>query len=539
MSTRSKRSDEAFGASFKTINLQPHFNWPERSVDGESWKRLAATVQRYPNGRQHPWGVPMRMASDGARNVILAAKNRPEVTIGLSGTAGFICILHEWHQLPEQMGQGPPNEGLVVAEYELAYADGSRAVQPVRARFEVTMNESPGPAWLAVPFCMGEATDPNAPPDDLEREWALRGTRPPDGISLLYAMPNPHPDKPLCSLTIRGTLESPLAVAGLTLYRGASHPLRHLPRRTYRIHMPGGQAKVERAEVDLGGVARIEQAEGPRGRRWLNYGKGLAGKGETLLELFGAADAIITVKLEGGRTPEKFSLGEAFHCGRAKSSSGGAELHVLGRERQWMNVVVRDSATGLPAPVRIHFSGSRGEYIAPYGHHAQVNGGWLMNHGSDLILAGQSYAYVPGEFATELPVGDLYVELSKGFEYRPVRRKVTIAPGQKVLELTIERQMDWRSRGWVSSDTHVHFLSPHTAWLEAQCEGVNVVNILGTQWGCMYSNTGDFCGEPNITKDDTIVYVGTENRNHVFGHISMLGTKGQPVYPMCGGPAEA
>jgi hypothetical protein len=36
------------------------------------------------------------------------------------------------------------------------------------------------------------------------------------------------------------------------------------------------------------------------------------------------------------------------------------------------------------------------------------------------------------------------------------------------------------------------------------------------------------------------VYVGTENRNHMLGHMSMLGTKGLPVYPMCcGGPSES
>jgi hypothetical protein len=92
----------------------------------------------------------------------------------------------------------------------------------------------------------------------------------------------------------------------------------------------------------------------------------------------------------------------------------------------------------------------------------------------------------------------------------------------------------------VTADTHVHFVSPHTAWLEGQAEGVNVVNLLASQWGRLFTNMGDYIGGANVVGEDTIVYVGTENRNHMLGHMSMLGTKGLPVFPMCcGGPSES
>jgi hypothetical protein len=202
---------------------------------------------------------------------------------------------------------------------------------------------------------------------------------------------------------------------------------------------------------------------------------------------------------------------------------------------------VFDSSTGNPTPTRIHFSGSRGEYLAPYGHHAQVNTNWFEDYGADVTVGGRQYAYVPGEFQTDLPVGDLYVEICKGFEYQPVRTKVRLQPGQRVLTLRVDRWKDLRRDGWVTADTHVHFVSPQTAWLEAQGEGVNVVNLLASQWGRLFTNVGDYSGRVGLVEDDTIVYVGTENRNHMLGHMSMLGTKGQfPVYPMCcGGPTEA
>ncbi|MBM4041499.1 MAG: hypothetical protein FJ290_23605 [Planctomycetes bacterium] len=533
-----------FGAACMTVSLARHLNWPARKVSGEWWQKLAEAVGKYPEGGQAPWGVPFTMAKGKGPRVILAAKGRPDVKVPLRGKATFLCLLHEWRQLPETIRSEDPCEGLVAAEYEIAYADGARAVVPVRGRFEVNMAESPGPAWLAVPFNQWKTVDPtNAPPD---WQWgrAQTGVGGFHGAPLLWAMPNPHPGKPLRSLTIRGLQESPLLVAGLTLYRGGSHPLRHLPRRTYRVRMGETPPKIAEATVDLGGVARIEQSTGPRGKKWLtspyvglySAQEPVVG-GEQLIEAFGSEDATLTVRPEGKRKLS-FSLGEAFHRGQA--ACGAARLEVLGRTRQWMRVVIRDAATGKPTPARIHISGSRGEYIAPYGHHAQINARWFEDYGADVVAGGRNFAYVQGEFTSDLPVGDLYVELYKGFEYKPTRTRVTVRPGQEVLELGIERGADWRRDGWVTADTHVHFISPHTAWLQAQGEGVNVVNLLASQWGRLFTNVGDITGRVGVAEDDTVVYVGTENRNHMLGHMSMLGTKGLPVYPMCcGGPSES
>lgn len=540
-------SKKQFGATFRRVSLDRYFNWPPRQVKGQWRRELKQKVLKYPQGDQTSWGMPFRMARGAGHRVILVAKGRPAVRIKLAGRADFLCILHEWHQLPGTIKKEDPTEGLVVAEYELTYVDGTGHVQPVRGRFEVNMVESPGPAWLAMPFNMWQAVDPVDYPQGFDWGRAQTGVMRTTGSPLVYAMSNPCPEKGLRTLTIRGLKESPLVVVGLTLYTGGSHPLRHLPRRTYRVSMPGRPSKLEKAEVDLGGVVRIEHTKGPRGKKWLNSPyTGLfkaeepSGPSEDLIEAFGSEDATLSVQLQGRRKPLKFSVGEAFNRGRAPAASGGAKLQVLGRTRQWMRVIVRDSSTGKPVPVRIHFSGPHGEYIAPYGHHSQINAGWFMDYGADVVAGGQNFAYVAGQFTTDLPVGDAYVEMYKGFEYQPVRRKVMIRPGQKVLELTIDRKTDWRSKGWVTADTHVHFISPQTAWLEAQGEGVNVVNLLASQWGRLFTNVGDLTGKVGIVEDDTIVYVGTENRNHMLGHMSMLGTKGLPVFPMCsGGPSEA
>ena len=92
---------------------------------------------------------------------------------------------------------------------------------------------------------------------------------------------------------------------------------------------------------------------------------------------------------------------------------------------------------------------------------------------------------------------------------------------------------DLRRQGWITADTHVHFISPDTARLEAQAEGLNVINLLAAQWGDLFTNVGDITGtKAGASRDDCVVWVGTENRQHFLGHISMLGVQGEPVFPM-------
>ncbi len=539
-----KKSASSRTSLCRPVDLSKRFDWPRRVPKSDWWQDTAKRVREMPRGRQTSWGIPFRMASGAGPNVLVLDRDRPAVTIPVKGKASYLCFLHDWHQHPSTLRQNDPTEGLVVAEYCIDYADGSSHVQPIRARFEVGMAESPGPAWLAMPFNMPVTVDPAARAGDKAWGHMQPGLDRGGGRPLVYAMPNPHPKREVVSVTLRGLQESPLFVAALTAYAGKANPLRHLPRRAYRVAGSGKPRRVREASVDLGVVARTEVTSGVTRGAWLAAEH--AGTGtrepdrapEDILQIVAAEDATLRVQLHGARKPVELSVGDAFRKGRSRC--GDVRLEVLGSVRQWMQVTVVDGATGRPTPVRVHFEGTRGEYIAPYGHHEQVNANWFEDYGADVVFGGRNYAYVSGEFTTDMPVGDVYVEINKGYEYQPVRKKVTIQRGQKQLELRIDRWKDLRREGWVTADTHVHFLSPQTAWLESQCEGINVANLLASQWGRLFTNVGDIAGKPNVVQDDTIVFVGTENRNHMLGHMSMLGTQGLPVYPMCaGGPSES
>ncbi len=138
----------------------------------------------------------------------------------------------------------------------------------------------------------------------------------------------------------------------------------------------------------------------------------------------------------------------------------------------------------------------------------------------------------------------MFVEITRGYEIAPVRDSFVVTPETDEFTFELERVLRWRERGWVTADTHVHFLSPQTALLEGAAEGVNVVNLLASQWGEMFSNVGDFDGKSTLGAKDLggdgefLVRVGTENRMQVLGHISLLGYSGEMIQPLATGGAS-
>ena len=167
--------------------------------------------------------------------------------------------------------------------------------------------------------------------------------------------------------------------------------------------------------------------------------------------------------------------------------------------------------------------------------------------GVDFVNQGaHRCSYIPGETSLDLPLGTVFLEVARGFEIRPVRRRTLVESGTEEIVVELEKVLPWRERGWVSADTHVHFLSPGSALLEGSAEGVNVVNLLASQWGELMTNVGDFDGRTTWGSREAggdgehLVRVGTENRQHVLGHISLLGYRGSIIAPMTsGGPDES
>ena len=212
-----------------------------------------------------------------------------------------------------------------------------------------------------------------------------------------------------------------------------------------------------------------------------------------------------------------------------------------------VRLIIQDKSSHKPVPVKLHVHGSAGEYLAPVDRHRIINPSWFEDYSVDFSHQGiHSCTYINGETTLDLPLGRIYLEISKGFEIAPIRMMKVISPETEEIVVEVERILPWREKGWVTADTHVHFLSPISALLEGTAEDVNVVNLLASQWGELLTNVGDYDGKTTWGSREAggdgeyFVRVGSENRQHILGHISLLGYRGKIIAPMTtGGPDES
>src|SRR5438067_500840 len=143
---------------------------------------------------------------------------------------------------------------------------------------------------------------------------------------------------------------------------------------------------------------------------------------------------------------------------------------------------VNDAATGRPTPVRIRIAGADGREYVPLGRVAEFPLGRNEEVGGHIVFDRERFHYIDGSCEVPLPGGvPLTFQVAKGPEYAPLNETITVGAGQMAVRLTISRRVDMRAEGWYSGDTRCHFLSPHSALLEAAGEDLAVVQLLVTE----------------------------------------------------------
>jgi hypothetical protein len=529
-------------------------------------------------------GMPFAFGGPDGPDVLLLDGHEISIELG-SGRATYVLFLHAVEDVATNYLDGLADSqidgcelGDLVSEYELEYGDGSVAQVPVLRRFAIQQARY---EWGSAPFaCVPAAEDEVFPSADEMQLLARVAVEPgqlgsaaelglsarehvalaygvrqqtrtasalelggqdfdPVGAGRLwvYALPNAEPDRPLRRVTLRPRGARSVVYA-VTLTELAEHPLRRGMRRKLRLRLPDGvhlnaAGEMDEIDIDLGTVISARPALEYDPSRW-------AGE-ESVVEPSRSSREVI---VEYTAHPQaRLYVGDCVY--ELGEESEGVAFVAPAHRPVRLRFLDRESLGGVA--VRLHLHGEAGEYLPPRGHHRKVNSIWWgQDSAAEFVNIENQYVYVDGECIVDLPFGTVFLEVTRGYEIAPLRTSVQVGPDTDELVFELEKVLRWRERGWVTADTHVHFLSPQTALLEGRAEGVNVVNLLASQWGEMFSNVGDFDGRTTIGADDLdgggefLVRVGSENRMNVLGHISLLGYSGELIHPLCtGGPGES
>ncbi|MBM3935038.1 MAG: hypothetical protein FJ319_12190 [SAR202 cluster bacterium] len=523
---------------YQPIDISKWCNAPASTIGAE--KKLAA-------GRESFRGLPFLIGKDGgaADSDCLVAPHLAgkSVKIELKVQARRLIFAHLL--LETKLAEGG-SLGDKVADYVIQLSDGRKVKETIRERFEIAAfpgfpNGTPGLPFRGLP-------DTNAVRHPrYEGKWSDAGRRQIEAAQsaarffYLWAWTNPDHTKTIESIEII-PCGPKFVIGGITAGLADEHPFARDARRPAKITLKSKEAAEKPFNVDV---------SVDRGDATYTHPLPLATNDEFLkgpyawgqkqneksspayVEISAVPSATVTVK-QGDEEVGKVKWGDVVQNGKAETES--VRIETIDPGKNWVNVRILDEETGSPVPCRVHFRSPEGVPYQPYGHHNQVNsnnGTWHIDVGGDVRLGQITYAYIDGTCQGWLPRGDVIVDISRGFEYEPLRAKVRVEAGQRDLTLRIKRWTNMNRQGWYSGDSHVHFLSPTGAHLESAAEDLNVTNVLQSQWGSLFTDTENFTGEPSVSRNGRhIVYVSQENRQHFMGHMILWGLK-KPVTPWC------
>ncbi len=508
------------------------------------------------------WGIPFEVGDP------VWIKNQP-VTVSLDKVkAPWLVVMHTADvPLPEKNASGfvPSFRGWGrmgdrIADYVFVYADGSEVRIAVKTDHQIG-GVAPIPCTESVihrkpiPLPGGRGERVN------NEGWGWCQTRATTDqiqpwLSRLWAWDNPHPEKEIVGLRVEPT-SGGILLFGITSGNVSSTPIRWETRRKALMTLPDGEifdpilsdARLKQIQLDMGQVISAKPQPLYPNETWEEtYSNQLPAFPANKILVEYTAHPEARFHLSTDQTVSVKELNERNTVDR---------LEVVPDSLQKVTIRTVEKDTGKEVPVKLHLHGEFGEYLAPVDRQRTANPFWFQDLCVDFThrqfqgLGNSSTevhhcTYISGRTEVLVPRGRIYLEVSKGFEIRPVRRVFEIAPSTEEIVVELEKVLHWREEGWVTADTHVHFLAPSSALIEGAGEGVNLVNLLASQWGELMTNVGDFDGTTTYGAKEAggdgeyLVRVGTENRQHVLGHISLLGYTGGMINPLCsGGPDES
>ncbi|MBM3236922.1 hypothetical protein FJZ31_11580 [Candidatus Poribacteria bacterium] len=515
-------------------------------------------------------GIPFHLGHTEGNNLLFLKDDAVTLNFNAPVKCRYLVFIHTAvtkRDAPDEDGITRPSRGRIilgdkVADYQLIYEDGSEQSVPIRRRFAIgelrkdwgdeCFEAVPLTKPLAIPTIserMSAGEPPNGFFGNSQTRVGFAGSSVPVGY-WVYALENQKPDQAITGMRFVPT-DSALLILGLTATNLEENPLCWRRRQKALITLPKGvnigrpdaSGRYPGLGIDLGQIISVAPKLDYDNAHWnggYNNKAPARAENQFVVEYCAHPAARFTV---ASKDKLSFAVGD---CQKIDDKETPL-LAPINPAEQDVIIKVVESKSGKKVAVKLHIHGEAGEYLPPMDRHRIPNPYWFEDYSADYIANGVHFCtYIDGETKVKVPLGDVYIEISKGFEIKPIREIYNITPETTEIVIEIEHVLPWREKGWVSADTHVHFLSPQTALLEGAGEGVNVVNLLASQWGELFTNIGDFDGKTNLGSKEAggdgeyLVRVGTENRQHVLGHISLCGYNGRIITPLTtGGPDES
>jgi hypothetical protein len=541
---------------FEPINIKGNINRSEIDSSLVS-PTMAEAFKSASAGKSVAWGIPFNIPEE-----IIYLKKEPLKLIIRPCSGKWIVFMHTSDQ--QELSRNTdgfytkPFKGIgqlndEVARYFVIFEDGTEVALPICQRYHIGMFQQ----WWGENSIESVANYKPFPVSFHRQmtngEWGWVQTRVGLGdrgtwINWLWAWENPAPEKNILGFRFEPLNKTALIISAISAGNVRSNPLRWNSRQKSILYLPEGsdfnlipdkKGLMPDIQIDLGQVISAEPKliypDQDWSQSYINKPP-IESRNEFIIEYTAHPDAMFHLV---GREPIPIS--------NLVNNINTNLIQIIKPADQKVIIRVVEKSSGKVVPVKFHAHGESGEYLAPMDRHRQPSKEWFGDYSVDYPCNWTHICtYISGETVIKLPPGKVYIEISKGFEIKPVRKVIEISCETEMITIEIEKALHWREKGWVTADTHVHFLSPGSAMLEGSAEGVNIINLLASQWGELMTNVGDFDGKTTFGSRSSggdgeyLVRVGTENRQHVLGHISLLGYENNIITPICsGGPDES
>lgn len=208
-----------------------------------------------------------------------------------------------------------------------------------------------------------------------------------------------------------------------------------------------------------------------------------------------------------------------------------------------LRLTVTDGASQRASPARVSI-------VSPDGRNFAPDDAWrYADDGFDRKQRGLEYGYfhTRGSSVVTVPAGPVEIEVSRGPEYRVVRRRVTLPPDSTIaLRIVLDRLVDLPGAGWFSADLHVHMNyggtyrnDPANLAFQARAEDLHLVENLIVNKEGRIPDIGYFSGRPDpVSTPTTLIVHDQEFHTSFWGHSGLLGLRRNVILPGYAGYAN-